>query len=193
MKLQYFRPTFSIIQGKKCTTKLIIWKNHVLSTHLYVYLHVCKLVPPPPGQLWFKGPCLPLPPKKEINKMKMYIRYISVVHPRHWIRNFSSAIYIVPVVLLSVIWNVPRWPIKASLKVGFKTCNFLFFQIFLLLGRQGLDWIVGPGYSLGCSQRLAWQLLFCISGTLPTKRSNWPPWLKKTWLHGQGMQLTSLI
>ena len=39
---------------------------------------------------------------------KMYIRYISVVHPRHWIRNFSSAIYIVPVVLLSVIWNVPR-------------------------------------------------------------------------------------
>ena len=38
----------------------------------------------------------------------MYVRYISVVHPRHWIRNFSSAIYIVPVVLLSIIWNVPR-------------------------------------------------------------------------------------
>ena len=54
----------------------------------------------------------------------MFVRYISVVHPRHWIRNFSSAIYIVPVVLLSVIWNVPRWPIEPSLKVGFQTCIF---------------------------------------------------------------------
>ena len=60
-------------------------------------------------------------------KIKMYVRYISVVHPRHWIRNFSSAIYIVPVVLLSVIWNVPRCPIESSVKVVFQTCNFLFF------------------------------------------------------------------
>ena len=57
----------------------------------------------------------------------MYVRYISVVHPRHWIRNFSSAIYIVPVVLLSIIWNVPRWPIEASLKVGFQIYIYCFF------------------------------------------------------------------
>ena len=36
------------------------------------------------------------------------LRYISVVHPRHWMRSFSSAIYIVPVLLLSILWNVPR-------------------------------------------------------------------------------------
>ena len=35
-------------------------------------------------------------------------RYISVVHPRHWMRSFSSAIYIVPVLVLSILWNVPR-------------------------------------------------------------------------------------
>ena len=36
------------------------------------------------------------------------LRYISVVHPRHWMRSFSSAIYIVPVLILSILWNVPR-------------------------------------------------------------------------------------
>merc|ERR1719507_1027428 len=36
-------------------------------------------------------------------------RYISVVHPRHWVRSFSSAIYIIPVVIFSVIWNLPRF------------------------------------------------------------------------------------
>jgi len=35
-------------------------------------------------------------------------RYISVVHPHHWLRQLSSAIYIVPVVILTVVWNICR-------------------------------------------------------------------------------------
>ena len=35
-------------------------------------------------------------------------RYISVVHPHHWLRQLSSAIYIVPVVLLTIVWNICR-------------------------------------------------------------------------------------
>ena len=35
-------------------------------------------------------------------------RYISVVHPHHWFRQLSSAVYIVPVVLLTVVWNICR-------------------------------------------------------------------------------------
>jgi len=36
-------------------------------------------------------------------------RYISVVHPRHWVSSYSSAIYIIPVLLLTVSWNVTRF------------------------------------------------------------------------------------
>jgi len=36
-------------------------------------------------------------------------RFISVVHPRVWISSFSSIIYIIPTILLSIIWNIPRF------------------------------------------------------------------------------------
>jgi len=36
-------------------------------------------------------------------------RFISIVHPRFWFSSFSSTVYIVPTLLLSVVWNIPRW------------------------------------------------------------------------------------
>ena len=36
-------------------------------------------------------------------------RYVSVVHPWHWFCTFSSIIYIVPVIFLTVLWNIPRF------------------------------------------------------------------------------------
>ena len=59
---------FSVIQGKKCTAKLITWKSHFLSAHLYVCLQIyMKLRAPSPRTIMIKSALPPSPPKK-INK-----------------------------------------------------------------------------------------------------------------------------
>jgi len=36
-------------------------------------------------------------------------RFVSVVHPRLWVSSFSSIVYIIPTILLSIVWNIPRF------------------------------------------------------------------------------------
>jgi len=36
-------------------------------------------------------------------------RFISIVHPRFWFSSFPSTVYIVPTLILSIVWNIPRW------------------------------------------------------------------------------------
>jgi len=36
-------------------------------------------------------------------------RYVSVVHSRHSFRSLSSAIYIIPVLFITIVWNIPRF------------------------------------------------------------------------------------
>ena len=47
-------------------------------------------------------------------------RYVSVAHPRHWFCTFSSIIYIVPVIFLSILWNIPRF---MELKTCYKSVS----------------------------------------------------------------------
>lgn len=53
-------------------------------------------------------------------------RYVSVVHPRHWFTSLSSAIYVVPVVIFTLIWNIPHF---TELNTCYKMMNMTMVSI----------------------------------------------------------------
>ena len=57
-------------------------------------------------------------------------RYVSVVHPRHWFCTFSSIVYIVPVVFLTILWNIPRFmELKTCYSIKNVSTKILFPEI----------------------------------------------------------------
>ena len=84
-------------------------------------------------------------------------RYISVVHPRHWMRSFSSAIYIVPVLVLSILWNVPRL-LHLKIKIFLKSL-FLFESTLILNSSTFCKYRntskLFPSLSLECAQAIS--------------------------------------
>ena len=62
---------------------------------------------------------------------------LMMLSPRHWFSSFTSAIYIVPVVVFTVIWNIPRFAeLTTCYNVSNVTVNQVIIEVRIPLGEE---------------------------------------------------------
>ncbi|XP_023321774.1 probable G-protein coupled receptor frpr-1 [Eurytemora carolleeae] len=71
-------------------------------------------------------------------------RFLSVVYSRTWISTLSSRVYLIPVLLISILWNIPRF-------LELQTCYHVKPSVASLQILQGSA--PGPGSSFQTSHR----------------------------------------